>query len=161
MNTKRPSYQAEFVQRYLNTSKLPPSNLFNSSGRAYNDVTIIGSNILVILKGKVHSLYGTSASGPIFAGIISLLNEARLKVGKRSLGFLNPLLYQIAKESPDAFHPVTSTNNRCSIMYLNGKINCCPYGYEGGNVFSTNWNPLVGLGSPNYIKLKQILLSNF
>lgn len=131
--------------------------MFNSNGRAYNDLTAIGSNVLVVIKGKIQSLAGTSASGPIFAGIISLLNEARFKAGKPALGFLNPALYQIAKEHSEAFNVVDSTNNRCTVIYENGKLNCCPYGFEGHEAFG--WNPLVGLGSPNYLKLKEIFLS--
>ena len=40
------------------------------------------------------TVYGTSASTPTVAGIISLLNDARLQNNKSTLGFLNPFLYQ-------------------------------------------------------------------
>ena len=40
------------------------------------------------------TVYGTSASTPTLAGIISLLNDARLQNNKSTLGFLNPFLYQ-------------------------------------------------------------------
>lgn len=36
---------------------------------------------------------GTSASTPIFAGVVNRLNEERLNVGKGPIGFLNPSLY--------------------------------------------------------------------
>jgi len=36
---------------------------------------------------------GTSAASPVWAGIIGLLNAARLKAGKSAIGFFNPLLY--------------------------------------------------------------------
>ena len=39
-------------------------------------------------------MYGTSGSTPTLAGIISLLNDARLQNNKSTLGFLNPFLYQ-------------------------------------------------------------------
>lgn len=38
-------------------------------------------------------LGGTSASGPIAAGLVALLNDARLNQGLPSLGHLNPRLY--------------------------------------------------------------------
>lgn len=38
---------------------------------------------------------GTSAAAPVVAGIIGLLNDARLRAGKPALGFVNPLLYAI------------------------------------------------------------------
>lgn len=36
---------------------------------------------------------GTSAASPVTASIIALLNDARLRSGKPTLGFLNPLIY--------------------------------------------------------------------
>ena len=51
---------------------------------------------------------GTSAAAPAFAGIISMLNDARLSKGKPSLGFLNPLLYS---KLSGAFNDVTSGSN--------------------------------------------------
>ena len=52
------------------------------------------------------SLY--SASAPAFAGMVSLLNEARLKAGKPTMGFLNPFLYA----NPDAFTDVVKVRLR-------------------------------------------------
>jgi tripeptidyl-peptidase-1 len=34
---------------------------------------------------------GTSASAPLWAGIITLLNQDRLNNGKKPLGFMNPV----------------------------------------------------------------------
>ena len=36
---------------------------------------------------------GTSAAAPLVGGLIGLLNDARLKAGKPTMGFLNPFLY--------------------------------------------------------------------
>ena len=36
---------------------------------------------------------GTSAAAPVVAGIIGLLNDARLRAGKPVMGFMNPWLY--------------------------------------------------------------------
>lgn len=38
-------------------------------------------------------VYGTSTSGPVFASIIAKINEARLRIGKRTVAFVNPVLY--------------------------------------------------------------------
>jgi tripeptidyl-peptidase-1 len=45
---------------------------------------------------------GTSASAPIVASIITLINEQRLAAGKSTVGFINPTIYQ----NPDAFTDV-------------------------------------------------------
>ena len=58
-------------------------------------------------NGHVSPVGGTSASTPVFAGLISLINEARLQAGKKQMGFLNPWIYQNA----DAFTDVTKGDN--------------------------------------------------
>jgi len=50
---------------------------------------------------------GTSAAAPVFAGLVALLNDARLAAGTFSLGFLNPLLYAL---KGDGFHDIVAGN---------------------------------------------------
>jgi len=45
-------------------------------------------------RGDVGLVGGTSASSPAFAGIVALLNDARLAKQQSPLGFLNPILYK-------------------------------------------------------------------
>ena len=82
-STATPSYQKDVVEAYLTTHKdiLPPAHLFNASGRAFPDVVTVGHNLNVVLGGKFVPTDGTSASAPIFAGIVSLLNQARASAG--------------------------------------------------------------------------------
>ena len=57
---------------------------------------------------------GTSASAPLWAALTALANEMALKQGGRSLGFINPLLYRIArdpKQYATCFHDITTGNN--------------------------------------------------
>ena len=61
----------------------------------------------MLQAGHVSGVGGTSASAPAFAGMVSLLNEARLNKGGKPLGFLNPFLYQNAA----AFTDVTEGTN--------------------------------------------------
>lgn len=42
---------------------------------------------------------GTSCSSPIFASIVSLLNDRLIAAGKSPLGFLNPFLYSEAGQA--------------------------------------------------------------
>jgi hypothetical protein len=57
-------------------------------------------------------LYGTSASSPVVAGMVSLVNAQRIEAGKPPLGFLNPAIYQ-AGASTDIFTDVTEGQNNC------------------------------------------------
>ena len=54
---------------------------------------------------------GTSAAAPTFAGFVALLNDARIKAGLPTLGFLNPLIYSIGATDPTAFNDITTGNN--------------------------------------------------
>jgi subtilase family serine protease len=152
--SKQPWYQQQVVDEYLQTAPLPPSSWFSSDGRAYNDVTALGSEILIIYGGQFVVTGGTSASGPIFAGVLALLNDIRLQEGKPSLGFVNPFLYSVAVDSRyvGAFNPITIGDNKCKELDANGNASCCKYGFDSA---ATTWDPLNGLGSPNFQVLKR------
>ena len=62
------------------------------------DVSAQSDKFQVIFEGANLAAAGTSASAPTFAGIVSLLNDARLSKGLPPLGFLNPLLYSVGIE---------------------------------------------------------------
>ena len=47
------------------------------------------ANYLAI-DGKYDLAYGTSAAAPVVASMITLINDARITAGKKSVGFLNP-----------------------------------------------------------------------
>lgn len=50
---------------------------------------------------------GTSASAPVFAGLLSLANSARRQAGKGNVGFVHPLLYK----NPSAFNDIVQGQN--------------------------------------------------
>ena len=54
----------------------------------------------LVLNGQVQQIGGTSWSAPVWAGFCALINEARLRDGKRALPFLNPLLYPLLDKAP-------------------------------------------------------------
>ena len=74
---------------------------------------VIGGRLTVTGVGG-----GTSALGPIVAGLVALLNADRLDAGKPSLGLANPLFYQVAAANAGAFKPIGagtggSNSNQC------------------------------------------------
>jgi len=139
-----PSYQAAAVKAYLNSGiALPPSTKFNASNRAYPDISAMGQNVPIVSDGQYTVTGGTSAATPITAGVMTLLNNYLLNAGKAPLGFPNPLLYQMAAASgANAFNLIQSGDNKCT------EEACCKYGY----LVPSNgaWNPVNGLGTPNY-----------
>jgi len=149
----QPSYQAAVVNNYLkNGPNMPPTSQFNSKGRGYPDVALLGYNYVVYIGGSAQQVSGTSASSPVFAGMLSLINARRLQAGKSSLGFVNPALYKLAASTKGIFNDITSgVNNCCAAEYF---PTCCTYGFTA----TTGWDPLTGLGSVNFEKLAAALL---
>ncbi|CAJ2502332.1 Uu.00g097260.m01.CDS01 [Anthostomella pinea] len=138
-----PSYQASAVQHF-NEHYAPNygPNVYNTSGKArgFPDVAAIGLSVATVWNASLYGVGGTSASTPIFAGIVTLLNEARIAIGKGPIGFLNPTFYK----HPQAFNDITIGNNP----------GC---GTDGFNA-TPGWDPVTGLGTPNYEKLLPIFL---
>lgn len=79
----------------------------NRIGRGYPDVSANGNNIAIYLNGGLATVSGSSASTPIFASIINRINEERIAIGKKPVGFINPALYA----NPQMFNDITSGNN--------------------------------------------------
>jgi tripeptidyl-peptidase I len=90
-----PSYQTEVVNYYLsNYGGSVPSQYYNSSGRAYPDISACGRNFLVYISGAWDPVDGTSAAAPTAAALLTIANDYRILNGLPVLGFVNPLLYQ-------------------------------------------------------------------
>jgi tripeptidyl-peptidase-1 len=151
----QPAYQAQAVAKYLSTApNLPPTNLFNTKGRGYPDVAVMGHNYPIVIGGQEYVGSGTSASSPVFASLITLINDKRLNAGKQPLGFVNPALYKLASSTPQAFRDMTSGENNCCAGYPNQQV-CCQYGFNA----TIGWDPVTGLGSVNFIILSKALLA--
>lgn len=81
--------------------------LYNRGGRAYPDIAALGDKLVTFTAGVQKLWGGTSVSAPLFASILTRINEERLRAGKSTVGFVNPVLYA----HPEAFHDITIGNN--------------------------------------------------
>ncbi|KAK1758977.1 Tripeptidyl-peptidase sed2 [Echria macrotheca] len=92
----RPAWQRDVVDPYVQKlvdakdERLP---LFNQTGRASPDISAVGSGFQTVQNANFAAVLGTSASTPVVAAMVALVNDARLRAGKPSLGWLNPVLY--------------------------------------------------------------------
>ncbi|KAL2214662.1 tripeptidyl peptidase precursor [Sarocladium strictum] len=146
----RPDWQDKDVEGYVKALDGELDGLYNSSMRAIPDVSAIGTNFNVQVARTSAFLSGTSASTPVIASLIVLVNEARFKRGKQSLGWLNKVLYSDKVRS--AFQDVT-----------NGTSVSCQFEGEkepGGWPTEKGWDAVTGLGVPkSYQKLLDVLLN--
>lgn len=153
----QPKWQSSFVKKYLNSGTPLPSK-FNSKGRGYPDVSAVAHNCPVFSSGSISDVDGTSCSSPLFAGIVSLLNDYQIAHGRSKLGFINPILYQMALDDPSIFTDYTTGNNWCT------EQSCCPTNNNGGSDFgyqaAKGWDPVYGLGTPNVGKMIEWLSKN-
>ena len=133
-----PSYQAAAVNSFF-ANHPPPYTAaqYNNSKvvRGYPDISANGANYVVAVDGTFALVYGTSASSPVVGAIITLINEARFAVGKGSVGFINPTLYA----NPGALNDITEGGNQ----------GCGTPGFTA----VTGWDPVTGLGTPNFPRL--------
>lgn len=136
-----PDYQKTAVANYMKSGvQLPPAGYYNTTGRGYPDVAAIG-NAVLIDQGGVQPVGGTSASAPEWAGVVSILNQYSLKKNGKTLGFLNPWIYQLATACTNCFHDITVGDNICT------EDGCSP-GCQGFYA-AKGWDPVTGWGSPN------------
>jgi len=143
---QQPKYQSDAVAAYMHTKNVPPQQYFNKTGRAYPDIAALCRHFWVVNNRiPVPGVMGTSASTPSVAGIISMINENRLKANKPVLGFLNPWIYK----NPQAFFDVTSGCNEGCLDHDKGF--CATEGFD----------PVTGFGSPNFPHLVKAAMAMF
>ena len=53
--------------------------MFNRTGRAYPDIAANAHNYVIYLGGSLYSVDGTSASAPVTAALISLINGIAIR----------------------------------------------------------------------------------
>lgn len=136
-----PDYQKSAVAAYLKKSGLPPASRgYNTSGRAYPDISAQASNFFVWAGFPMPGVAGTSCASPTAAGVFSLLNDLRLQNGKSTLGFLNPLIY----ENSAAFNDITTGSNSGCLG-------------EDGWPAKDGWDAATGVGTPNYAELAKVV----
>ena len=92
----RPDFQKSAVAGYLQNFPPPYApGIFNTTGRGFPDVAANGLNYSVAINGEFRLVSGTSASAPTFASILSAINDARLAIGKKPVGWVNPAVSRL------------------------------------------------------------------
>ncbi|KAF7318724.1 Peptidase S53 domain-containing protein [Mycena chlorophos] len=142
-----PSYQASAVTSFL-TNHPPPytDGQYNNSGKArgFPDMSMNANSVAVIAAARLLAIPGTSASSPTAAALFAMVNDARLGKGKAPIGFVNPVLYGKKMQEAGVWRDITTGNNS----------NCGTDGFEA----TVGWDPVTGLGTPDFVKLLDVFL---
>lgn len=117
------------------------SNRFSTGGREVPDVSAVADPLTgyaIRYRGQWQIVGGTSASTPLWAGIIALANQR----ARTHLGFLNPALYRLGAgaSASQVYHDVTL----------------------GGNLYydaTRQWDYSTGWGSPDAAQLVPALIA--
>lgn len=132
----KPSYQA---------SVQVPKSPQGKTGRGVPDVagnadSATGYLCKLAQISKLVPIGGTSAVAPLWAGLLALINQRLVGLGKKTAGFINPILYP----SPSSFRDITQGNND-----IDGTLK--RYSAAPG------WDPCTGMGSPDGMKIMKAL----
>ena len=107
------------------------------------DVAAVALNIDVYANGTNSGGGGTSASAPLWAGFLALVNQQAASLGNPSAGFINPAIYALGKGTGNtpyasAFHDITTGNNEAGAG--------AGYPAVAGYDLCTGWGtPAIGL----------------
>ncbi|KAK6525402.1 hypothetical protein TWF694_005541 [Orbilia ellipsospora] len=155
----RPIYQAadkNYLQVTGATDTANNQGLFNRPDRAYPDVPALGDDFLeyVNLNGGQFDTgrSRTSASTPIFASVITLLNGIRIRQGQKPLGFLNPWLYKSIAPS-QGLNDITTGKTHAGCPNI-------PSLKDNGWNATQGWDLGGGLGTPNFRVMAALMNSS-
>ncbi|TVY83130.1 Aorsin [Lachnellula suecica] len=158
-----PAYQKSAVTEYMEKYAPKYPGQYNNSGTVresrlgvarhvtkeayacvklgFPDISSNGAWLSIAVYGELSQVFGTSCAAPTIAAILALLNGERMKVGKSSVGFVNPTLYA----HPEVLNDITEGQNP----------GCGTDGFSA----VPGWDPTTGLGTPNYPKMLALFLS--
>jgi kumamolisin len=130
---------------YQHGAKVPKSPT-KSAGRGVPDLAADAdpvSGYQIFLNGTVTPIGGTSAVAPLMAGLVALVNEATTKKFGKTVGLINPLIYE--SNARHVFRDITKGDND-----IYGKLHGL---YKAG----PGWDACSGLGVPKGADLLQLL----
>ncbi|KAH7171308.1 peptidase S8/S53 domain-containing protein [Dactylonectria macrodidyma] len=146
---KRPSWQDAAVSSYVTELDGFMSGYYDPNFRALPDISAVGSSFMVKQAGQTRVLRGTSASTPVIAAMIALIDDARVRQGKPVLGWLNGILY--TEEARAVLQDITGGQS-LSCNFREG-------GLIGGWPAKRGWDAITGLGVPyDFQKLFDVLV---
>ena len=174
----QPSWQTEAIATFFENAAaagtLPPSNMFNATGRGFPDIAAQSVSYPVVANGITMSVAGTSCASPCSGGVrfraISIIPRPTPPCPVASLPPLPP-----SPRRPQIFGLLNDARlaaGKSSLGFLNpmlygnaAALNDCTQGTQGGcsgiDGFPAvaGWDAVTGLGSPNYTALLDVVMA--
>ncbi|KAM5352648.1 hypothetical protein ACJ41O_005370 [Fusarium nematophilum] len=148
----RPWWQDQAVKKYLEKHGDEWTGYYNPKGRAYPDVAALDWGYQIMNHYRQETTGGTSAASPVFGSMVALLNNERFKKGKPPMGFLNPWLYKFGR---DGFTDITVGKSAgCQGRTVTNQP--APSIPNAGWKAAKGWDPVTGLGTPRFDKLRRL-----
>ncbi|KAF8272433.1 peptidase S8/S53 domain-containing protein [Lactarius quietus] len=133
----RPNYQNGAVLTYLQNLGNQYAGFYNALGRGVPDISAQSYLFAFILADELEHL---RANVQTFAAIVTLLNDYLISTGRHRLGFLNLWLYD---------RGIAGLNDIASGV----NPGCNTPGFTA----TTGWDPVTGLGTPNFERLQLVV----
>lgn len=114
---------------------------YNRIGRGFPDVSANGAELGAYNNETLYHFYGTSLAAPIWGSVITLINQERTAIGKGPVGFINPVLYAF----PGVLNDIKNGSNP----------GCGSEGFSSVE----GWDPVTGLGTPNFPSMVALWLA--
>jgi len=137
-----PSFQSGISQTLLQGARGVPDVSWNAAvdGGVLTHLGFLGPNSGYYIIG------GTSAASPQLAGVVALVNQVRHGNGKDSIGYLNPVLYQLPASAFNDTVPVTFGTGAGVITLDSNQL----FGFLiPGMTTTVGYDLTTGRGSPN------------
>ncbi|ETS85649.1 hypothetical protein PFICI_03674 [Pestalotiopsis fici W106-1] len=163
----QPWYQTGAVNTYLDSGiNLEAKEYYeagayaNFSGRAFPDISAHSyhPNYAFYIADAAEEGAGTSAAAPVAAGVIALLNDARLRAGKPTMGFLNPFLYSL--EMGPLIDVTSGTSTGCTGTTARTGKEIPGAGVIPNATWNSTigWDPVTGLGLPYFKEMVKVAM---
>ncbi|EON68559.1 hypothetical protein W97_07817 [Coniosporium apollinis CBS 100218] len=123
-------------------------------GRGFPDLAAQALSFPVVDQGVEVLVGGTSASAPVVAAIVGLLNSARLSANKPPLGFLNPWLYS---EGYRALTDIVEGGSTGCMLNELGEPETPFVPYASCNA-TVGWDAVTGFGTPDFGKMLKLAM---
>jgi len=149
----RPAYQDKAVGDYLKILGDRWEGLYNANGRGFPDVAAQAQAFQIVDSGRTASASGTSASAPVFAAVVAMLNNARMAANMSALGFLNPWIYEQGFKGMNDI--VDGGSKGCTGRSIYSGLQTPVVPFASWNA-TTGWDPVTGYGTPDFEQLHRL-----